>query len=260
MKACWGGLLGSKNFNAKRKLFHLSGLGIPLFLEIAPFDFLESYIPEPNRMLLIVFLLFYIVFLFLLDFLRFRHRKVNRFFLKSFVSIMKPEERSSHNASLSYFLGFFLILLILPLPLFTLCCIFLIIADPCAAYIGSRFGRLRFANSRSLEGFLAFLCSAFLSGVIYLSLRSFFYSEESIFSLFDYTDDGLMIHIPVLMFLCSGALCAALAEFFSSKGMAGLIDDNLTVPLAGALGLFLGGYFLASYPIEALLDPFWQYL
>ena len=95
-----------------------------------------------------------------------------------------------------------------------------------------------------------------LAGLAYFGLRTFLYGTNDSFSLLDAAGTGL--RLPLLVFLLSGALCATFAEFFSKKGLGGIIDDNLTVPLASALGLILGGYFLASYPIELLLDPFWD--
>ena len=230
---------------------------MPLFLELRLLDPLQVYISEPNRAAAIVFLLLCTGFLLLLDSLRFRYRKVNRFFLRACIDILKPEERASYSsASLAYFLSFLLLLFILPVALFTLCCLFLIVADPCAAYVGSRFGRLRFANSKSLEGLLAFFLSASIAGAAYLGLRGFLYGAEDPFALFYLSTSGIHIRFPILVFLLTGAFCAAAAEFLSKKSIGWIVDDNLTVPMGGALGLVLSGFFLASYPIEALLDPF----
>ena len=88
------------------------------------------------------------------------------------------------------------------------------VGDPLAALVGRRFGRIKLLHGRSLEGTLTFFISGLL--VSFALLR--------------------LLH-PALAMGASIAICAmasllgALAELLSLR-----IDDNLSVPLAAALG------------------------
>ena len=98
----------------------------------------------------------------------------------------------------------------------------LAVGDPTAALIGRRFGRIRLVHGRSLEGSLAF----FGAGVL-MALA------------------GLLIYYPMLSWWTLaalagfGALCGAVAELFSRR-----IDDNLSIPVSAAGGVWLMMLFL----------------
>jgi dolichol kinase len=97
-------------------------------------------------------------------------------------------------------------------------------ADPAAALIGRRWGRTKLVHGRSLEGSGAFFVVGTTAALTV----------------------GLLGGLPLLPAAVVGA-CAAfvacLAELFSHR-----VDDNLTVPVAGMLGAWLGGWLL-SMPV-----------
>ena len=91
------------------------------------------------------------------------------------------------------------------------------VGDPMAALVGRRFGRTRLRGERTLEGSLAFLVSGWLVALLALAT---FYPEIALWRCF----------------LTAGAAATlgAAAELFSFR-----LDDNLTIPLAAALGATL---------------------
>lgn len=93
-------------------------------------------------------------------------------------------------------------------------------ADPAAALIGRRWGRTKLVHGRSLEGSTAF----FVVGTVAATTVSML--------------AGLAF-VPALVVAACAAFVAALAELFSHR-----VDDNLTVPVAGMLGAWAGGFLL----------------
>jgi dolichol kinase len=95
----------------------------------------------------------------------------------------------------------------------TLAVIILGFADPAAALVGRRFGRIRLIHGRSLEGSLTFVVVGLLAGATALGL---FHPE--------------LAWGQILALAGAGALAGATAELFSRR-----IDDNLSIPVAVAL-------------------------
>lgn len=91
------------------------------------------------------------------------------------------------------------------------------VADPMAALIGRRFGRIALRGGRTLEGSLAFAASGTLAGATVLFV---FYPQLGLGTIF----------------LAAGAasVLGAVAELVSFA-----LDDNLTIPLAAGLGATL---------------------
>ncbi|MCQ2379170.1 MAG: hypothetical protein MJ016_08235 [Victivallaceae bacterium] len=85
--------------------------------------------------------------------------------------------------------------------------------DTAAALIGRRFGKIRFSNGKSLEGFLAFLIAGSIA-----------------FALF-YSFSGLA-PMRVIGLSVAAALAGAFAEFFEKKIH---IDDNFSIPVVAGL-------------------------
>lgn len=93
-------------------------------------------------------------------------------------------------------------------------------ADPAAALIGRRFGRTKLVHGRSLEGSSAFAVVGFVAAT-------------------GAALAGGMALGPAMVVAACAAVVGALAELFSHR-----VDDNLTVPVAGMLGAWLGGILL----------------
>ncbi len=96
------------------------------------------------------------------------------------------------------------------------------VADPMAAVIGKRFGRVRFSNGRSLEGSLAFV---FFGGGAALGALALFHPT---------------IPWGTALLLTGGAATAgALTEQLVSR-----VDDNLSIPVAAGLTAWALGAWL----------------
>ncbi len=242
----------TKTFNYKRKLYHLAGFALPLGIEFDIFGFLNTFFMDASRIIAIIIFTSGLCTLFTLDILRFHNRKVNFIFLKIFKKLMKKDEALQHHSSIPYLFACILLLFFGTKTLITLACTYLMISDPFAAYIGSKFGRIRFNNGRSLEGFLGFLFISIFVPILYFSISQYFDSKNFYFPV--YQNESLNLNVFILAFF--GALVAGLAEFFSRTFFRGLIDDNLLVPLAGSLSLILVGVYGFSYPVEYFIYNF----
>ena len=89
--------------------------------------------------------------------------------------------------------------------------------DPAAAIVGRAFGRVRLLHGRSLEGWLAFVATAFLVG----------------FPVLRYAAPERDLGQAALGAIAA-AVAGATAELFSRR-----LDDNLTIPLAAAFAAWL---------------------
>jgi dolichol kinase len=98
------------------------------------------------------------------------------------------------------------------------------LADPAAALVGRRWGRIRLIHGRSLEGSATFFVAGALAGVGVLSL---WYPEISL---------GARVAMAA-----GAALFGAVAELLSSR-----VDDNLSIPVAAGTGGWLVTLLLAA--------------
>ena len=89
-------------------------------------------------------------------------------------------------------------------------------ADPAAAIVGRRYGRLQLVNGRTLEGSLTFLVTGTVVSWLWLVL---FWSTSATFAF---------------KMSALGALFGCVAELFSRR-----IDDNLSIPVASAVGVLV---------------------
>ena len=96
------------------------------------------------------------------------------------------------------------------------------LADPAAAIVGRRFGRLKLVNGRTLEGSLTFALVGALSAFAALSSLSGWIFEAA---------SGWELAAASVF----GAVFGAVAELFSGRR----VDDNMSIPLASALGAWL---------------------
>jgi dolichol kinase len=87
------------------------------------------------------------------------------------------------------------------------------VGDPVAGFVGRRWGKHKLLHGRSLEGSAAFLVSAFAVALFVLGV---FYAGSATL--------GVLAGIAI-----AAAIAGAVAEALSGK-----IDDNLSVPVAGA--------------------------
>lgn len=236
-------------FNLPRKIYHTFGLIIPLALYFDIFAFFTPGRPAGTREVCMILLALVTGLMVLVDTLRFRNDKLNALFLRVLGPLLKKEERKRYNATIPYFLACFILMLFFSDVVVVLACIYLMIGDPWAAYVGGFHGRVRFWNGKSLEGLCAFIAAGFLGCLIFLVVHQYRAGPAAPFALWD-ADGVLRFVVPVVVL--AGVIVAALAEFFSVIALRGLFDDNLIVPLSGAAGIVLAAYLTPEISPDAI--------
>ncbi|MCB1326193.1 MAG: hypothetical protein H7A21_05280 [Spirochaetales bacterium] len=232
-------------FNFSRKFYHMLGLFVPFWLYFDVLAFLDGGAHHLSRFVGVLLLAGFVTFMVVFDTLRFSNATLNRFFTRVVGPLLKEEEHDRYNATIPYFLACLILFLFCSPEVVMLSCIFLMVGDPFAAYAGMYYGRLRFWNGKSLEGLLAFIVFGLLGSLIFLWWNGEHDLSGSVFTL-------TLDLMPVVV---SGVIAAAVAEFFSVIGLRGIMDDNLVVPLAGAIGLIIVGVS-SGIPFASLLfDP-----
>jgi dolichol kinase len=139
------------------------------------------------------------------DLARFAIPALNRLFFRVFRLFASPREREGVASSTWYAIGVLLVFVLLPPSLAACSVLVLALADPTASYLGRRWGRRRVGTGTVL-GSASFLL------VAYLVLTAFV---------------GPWRALPV-------AALVTVAELSPWR-----VDDNLVVPLATALGLWI---------------------
>ncbi|MBU1410877.1 hypothetical protein KKC22_05105 [Myxococcota bacterium] len=139
--------------------------------------------------------------------------RANEFLLRVFGKVAHPHERFHVNSATWYTTALLALALTVPLAAAMAAVGILGIADPAAALVGRRFGRIRLVHGRTLEGTLAFFVTGTLTA---LGLLMAFWS----------------FHWTAALFVATCAsLLGAIVELFSRR-----VDDNLSIPLAAGVG------------------------
>ncbi len=198
--------------------------------------------------MIVTYLGIFLVLLLVLEMFRLKVTAFENFFFKYFGFLMKESERTRFNGTVPYFLANFIVVLFFSPEIAVLSILFLVVGDPTAAYIGSRFGKNRFYNGKSREGIIGFSLAAFLVGVIVLYLITISH-PNSAFSL----KDGSNFRLYPILLVAFGVTASCLTEFFSTTSTNGLIDDNLLIPIAGALTLAVSLFLISGIPMDQIL-------
>jgi len=140
------------------------------------------------------------------DLLRLGLPAFNTWFCRTFGLLLKPPEQKGAHGSTYFLIGSFLGILLFEKRVAVVSLLFLAFADPLAAMVGTRWGRLQILGGKTLEGGLAFFLSSLLLALPLLDL-------------------------PRALL---GALSASIVELLPLG-----IDDNLTIPLLSGLVLSL---------------------
>ncbi|MBL4845246.1 MAG: hypothetical protein JKY65_06960 [Planctomycetes bacterium] len=143
--------------------------------------------------------------------------RLNEALCNGMAVVAHPHERRDVNSATWYTTALFLLAIFFLPPVCVVALAVLGLADPAAAFVGRRWGRIRLIHGRSLEGSLTFVVVGTLAGLGALSL---WYPE-------------IKLSYAALMAL-GAALPAAVAELFSRR-----VDDNLSIPVASAAGAWL---------------------
>lgn len=148
--------------------------------------------------------------------------RVNALLMAVFRRVAHPHEAFRVNSSTWYATALFVLALTSSPLASSLAVLVLAFADPAAAVIGRRFGKIRLLNGRSLEGTLTFATVGLVASMVFLSAL--------------HPEIGLPSRLLIAL---GGAVMGAVAELVSRT-----VDDNLSVPLAVAAGSGLVGELL----------------
>jgi len=139
---------------------------------------------------------------------------VNTFLMKVFGPVAHPHEAHRINSATWYATALVMLAVLFPVHMGVAGLAVLGLGDPMAALVGRRFGRTELVNGRSLEGSLAFVAFGSVAALAALTLW--------------YPELGLRTHLVLALVT---ALFGAVAELLTRR-----IDDNLAIPVVGALG------------------------
>ncbi len=190
--------------NWARSAFHVAGAAFAIVL----IELIDS------PLLLTCAASVYAVTFWLMELARRRSPRVNRALMGFFKPISHVHEARRVNSSTWYATALVALTLTQSDVLCVVAVSILGVGDPLAALVGRRFGRIKLLHGRSLEGTLTF----FISGLLVS------------FALLRLLHPALAIG-ATLAICATASLLGALAELLSLR-----IDDNLSVPLAAALG------------------------
>lgn len=149
-------------------------------------------------------------------------KAANRVMMWVFGPVAHPHEAREINSASWYVLSLALLASTREIVPCVLALVVLGIGDPAAAFIGRRWGRIRWVNERSVEGTLALVVASIGASVPLLVLAHGFALA------------------PAFAISGAAAVLGAIAELYSRK-----IDDNLSVSVMAWLGAFVMAYILS---------------
>ncbi len=149
-----------------------------------------------------------------IDITRLKVPVFNQFIFDRFGSFIRKSEANKLTGTAPYLLGIGLSLLLYRTDIATAAICFLAFGDVAATTVGERYGKTKISGEKSLEGTLAFVAAAALSGVLL---------------------NVVGIHLPYGLLL-AGALAAAGVELLPLP-----VNDNLVIPVisGGVMELIL---------------------
>lgn len=241
-------------FNFARKLFHWIGFFVPAILFFDVFQGVGDF-AHSSRLILLGILLFILISMTAIEYFRLHHSGFNEFYLKLFGSLMKEAEKNRMNGVIPYMLSNSIIVAFFPAQIIFLAMAYLLVGDPFAAYFGSKYGKYRFYNGKSLVGVVSFIIASSIAGIFLMYIFHVTYGESP-FSLFRFG----RLHWVGIFLVIIGAISAALAEFFSGHALGGLLEDNLLIPLVSSVTLVFLSYVTGEFESQEIIFPIQEIL
>ena len=243
-------------FNYFRKMWHLLGFIFPILLYFDVFKGAFGLV-HASRVIVLTGIFSFTILVIIGEVIRFSGEAGNKLFMSMFGKIMKIEESHNLNATIPFMISNFLVVLFFPSEIVFLSMIFLLIGDPAAAFFGSKYGKVKFYNGKSLAGLIGFIDSSIIAGFLLLYIISITKSESS-FALYNYLH---ALNVNAVIMVIVGAIAASLTEFFSGHSWKGVLDDNLTIPIVAAIAMIITQVVLtnsnfnnAIFPVGELLN------
>jgi dolichol kinase len=145
---------------------------------------------------------------------------------------MKKAEKERISGVIPYMISNAVVVAFFPSQIIFLSTAFLLVGDPFAAFFGSKYGKYRFSNGKSLVGITAFIIASSIAGLLLMILFQSTYGE-SYFSFYK----NSTFHFLGFLVIVIGAVAAGLAEFFSGHAWGGILEDNLLIPVVSSIVL-----------------------
>lgn len=197
-----------------RKLWHVGGVSIMALI----------YTYAPYEVAMTILALTWLAFV-PVDVFRHYSPQLNRLALKTFGLIMRDHEEKKLAGTTYLLTGAALVGLLFPREVVQPTLLFLAFADPFASLIGIKYGTIKIFGHKSLQGFLAAFVICFVLSFSY------------------FINHGLLVNYQLTAAVLAG-LVGALAELIPVANL----DDNLTLPVLSALGLW-GIYLFYGHPM-----------
>ncbi len=204
LQACSVHVPSLRPTNHARNLFHV-GMGVTCVV------LLEEVMTERTQWM--PPLIFAVTF-WSLEWMRHHNARARAFLLWLFKTIAHPHERYRVNSASWFATSLALIGMLFEPMICVVAVIILGLADPAAAVVGRRLGRIKLVNGRTLEGSLTF---ALVGALAAMAVLRIWHSELS--------------PLAIVAIGFGAAVPAALAELYSRR-----IDDNFSVPMTASLG------------------------
>jgi glycerol-3-phosphate acyltransferase PlsY len=181
-----------------RKIYHLTG-GLALIA-------LYVWLGRPAGLMVLTGIF---VFATSLDLIRLRSASLNRFFFTHFKKFIRDSEQSKLTGTPWYVLGILVSAAVYGMPVAAYCVAFLACGDVAATSVGEKWGSIKIARGKSLQGSIAFFVASAAAALIM---------------------DAWFVPMDAGVFM-AGAAAAAVVEVVPVS-----INDNLSVPvISGAV-------------------------
>ena len=181
-----------------RKIIHLLSMVVPL---------VHVYFIK-DRMEMLIFLSFMLIFCFFVEVFRTKHFVVHKFFKKYLHFMMRDSEKEGKITGATWvFAGSLITIILIPKPFCIVALFFLAVGDTFAALVGMSYPFLKIGR-KTLSGSVACFITCFIIGL-----------------LFNHS-----LNTSTIMF---GAFIATLTELSSMK-----INDNLSIPIFSGLSMY----------------------
>lgn len=187
--------------------------------------FLVEYVLDPTWMIIVAAT--GVAWCWTMEIGRIFSSRLNELLLKSMALVAHPHERREVNSATWYTTALLVLALLFKAEVCVIALAILGLADPAAALVGRRWGKVRLIHGRSLEGSLTFLLTGTLAGLGALRVWH-----------------GQIPLGQAAAMAAAGALLGAVAELFSRR-----IDDNLSIPLAAGAGAWAASLCFQAAPV-----------
>lgn len=158
------------------------------------------------------------------DIMRQSRPALNEWALHAFKHILRESEVNKLAGTTYLVTGVLLVDVLFPRPIVALTLLFLAFADPLASLIGIKYGKDKIFGHKSIQGFMAAFVVCLISCLCFLYYNNYLLDQIVVVSLF-------------------AGLIGALAELVP----VGKLDDNLTLPIFSAIGLYVLFYFFGFF-------------